>query len=47
MLVGADLSPIAYRRLPEVIARARQGAAHAASVCVAMADDNEFDPFKD
>lgn len=36
-LVGADLdeSPMAYRRLPEVLARARrldQGAAHAASV---------------
>jgi tRNA-splicing ligase RtcB len=51
-LVGADLdeSPMAYRRLPEVLA------AHAGSVkvvhtlrpfAVAMAGANEFDPFKD
>jgi|SRR5882724_8009403 len=51
-LVGADLdeSPMAYRRLPEVIAQ------HAGSVkvlhtlrpfAVAMAGEGEFDPFKD
>jgi tRNA-splicing ligase RtcB len=51
-LVGADLdeSPMAYRRLPEVLAE------HAGSVkvvhtlqpfAVAMAGENEFDPFKD
>jgi tRNA-splicing ligase RtcB len=51
-LVGADLdeSPMAYRRLPEVIA------AHAGTVkvlhtlrpfAVAMAGEGEFDPFKD
>jgi len=51
-LVGADLdeSPMAYRRLPEVIAQ------HAGTVkvlhtlrpfAVAMAGDGEFDPFKD
>ena len=51
-LIGADLdeSPMAYRRLPEVLA------AHAGSVkvvhtlrpfAVAMAGANEFDPFKD
>lgn len=51
-LVGADLheSPMAYRRLPEVIAQ------HAGSVkvlhtlrpfVVAMAGEGEFDPFKD
>jgi tRNA-splicing ligase RtcB len=51
-LVGADLdeSPMAYRRLPEVLAH------HAASVrvlhtlrpfAVAMAGEGEFDPFKD
>jgi tRNA-splicing ligase RtcB (3'-phosphate/5'-hydroxy nucleic acid ligase) len=51
-LVGADLdeSPIAYRRLPEVLAH------HARSVkvlhtlrpfAVAMAGEGEFDPFKD
>jgi tRNA-splicing ligase RtcB (3'-phosphate/5'-hydroxy nucleic acid ligase) len=52
ILIGADLdeSPMAYRRLPEVIAE------HAGSVkvqhtlrpfAVAMAGENEFDPFKD
>jgi tRNA-splicing ligase RtcB len=52
VLVGADLdeSPMAYRRLPEVLAH------HAASVrvvhtlrplAVAMAGDGEFDPWKD
>jgi len=52
ILVGADLdeSPMAYRRLPEVLAH------HAASVrvlhtlrpfAVAMAGEGEFDPFKD
>ena len=51
-LVGADLdeSPMAYRRLPEVLAE------HARSIkvqhtlrpfAVAMAGENEFDPFKD
>jgi len=51
-LIGADLdeSPMAYRRLPEVLA------AHAGSVkvvhtlrpfAVVMAGANEFDPFKD
>jgi tRNA-splicing ligase RtcB (3'-phosphate/5'-hydroxy nucleic acid ligase) len=51
-LIGADLdeSPMAYRRLPEVLAE------HAGSVkvlhslrpfAVAMAGENEFDPFKD
>ena len=51
-LVGADLdeSPMAYRRLPEVLAE------HAGSVkvlhtlrpfAVAMAGEGEFDPFKD
>jgi len=51
-LVGADLdeSPMAYRRLPEVLAR------HAGTVkvlhtlrpfAVAMAGEGEFDPFKD
>ena len=51
-LVGADLdeSPMAYRRLPEVIAQ------HAGTVkvlhtlrpfAVAMAGEGEFDPFKD
>jgi len=51
-LVGADLdeSPMAYRRLPEVLAH------HSASVkvlhtlrpfAVAMAGEGEFDPFKD
>src|SRR3954469_6138269 len=51
-LVGADLdeSPMAYRRLPEVLAQ------HAGSVrvlhtlrpfAVAMAGEGEFDPFKD
>jgi len=51
-LVGADLdeSPMAYRRLPEVLA------CHASSIkvlhtlrpfAVAMAGDGEFDPFKD
>ncbi len=51
-LVGADLdeSPMAYRRLPEVLAE------HAGTVkvlhtlrpfAVAMAGENEFDPFKD
>ena len=52
VLVGADLdeSPMAYRRLPEVLAH------HAGSVrvlhtlrpfAVAMAGEGEFDPFKD
>jgi tRNA-splicing ligase RtcB len=52
VLVGADLdeSPMAYRRLPEVLAQ------HAGSVrvlhtlrpfAVAMAGEGEFDPFKD
>ncbi|WP_246696205.1 RtcB family protein [Mesorhizobium sp. SARCC-RB16n] len=52
VLIGADLdeSPMAYRRLPEVLAH------HSASikvlhtlrpVAVAMAGANEFDPFKD
>jgi tRNA-splicing ligase RtcB len=52
MLIGADLdeSPMAYRRLPEVLA------AHAGSIrvlhtlrpfAVAMAGAGEFDPFKD
>ena len=52
MLIGADLdeSPMAYRRLPEVIAQ------HTGTVrvlhtlrpfAVAMAGDGEFDPFKD
>jgi tRNA-splicing ligase RtcB len=52
MLVGADLdeSPMAYRRLPEVLAQ------HAGSVkvlhtlrpfAVAMAGEGEYDPFKD
>ena len=51
-LIGADLdeSPMAYRRLPEVLAE------HAGSIkvlhtlrpfAVAMAGENEFDPFKD
>lgn len=51
-LVGADLdeSPMAYRRLPEVLAE------HARSIrvqhtlrpfAVSMAGENEFDPFKD
>jgi tRNA-splicing ligase RtcB len=51
-LAGADLdeSPMAYRRLPDVLAR------HAASIkvlhtlrpfAVAMAGEGEFDPFKD
>jgi tRNA-splicing ligase RtcB len=51
-LIDGDLdeSPMAYRRLPEVLA------AHAGSVkvvhtlrpfAVAMAGANEFDPFKD
>jgi tRNA-splicing ligase RtcB len=51
-LVGGDLdeSPMAYRRLPEVLAE------HAGSVkvvhtlrpfAVAMAGEGEFDPFKD
>lgn len=51
-LVGADLdeSPMAYRRLPEVLAE------HASSLkilhrlrpfAVAMAGAGEFDPFKD
>ena len=50
--LGADLdeSPMAYRRLPEVLA------AHARSIevqhtlrpfAVAMAGENEFDPYKD
>jgi tRNA-splicing ligase RtcB len=52
MLLGADLdeSPMAYRRLPDVLA------SHAGSVkvlhrlrpfAVAMAGDGEFDPWKD
>jgi tRNA-splicing ligase RtcB len=52
MLVGADLdeSPMAYRRLPEVLAQ------HAGTIkvlhtlrpfAVAMAGEGEFDPFKD
>ena len=52
VLIGADLdeSPMAYRRLPEVLAH------HSASTkvlhtlrpfAVAMAGANEFDPFKD
>jgi tRNA-splicing ligase RtcB len=52
VLIGADLdeSPMAYRRLPEVIAQ------HAGTVkvlhtlrpfAVAMAGAGEFDPFKD
>jgi tRNA-splicing ligase RtcB (3'-phosphate/5'-hydroxy nucleic acid ligase) len=52
MLVGADLdeSPMAYRRLPEVLAQ------HAGSIkvlhtlrpfAVAMAGEGEYDPFKD
>ena len=52
VLVGADLdeSPMAYRRLPDVLAH------HAGSIrvlhtlrpfAVAMAGANEFDPFKD
>ena len=52
MLVGADLdeSPMAYRRLPEVLAQ------HTGTVrvlhtlrpfAVAMAGEGEFDPFKD
>ena len=52
MLLGADLdeSPMAYRRLPDVLA------CHAGSVkvlhrlrpfAVAMAGDGEFDPWKD
>jgi tRNA-splicing ligase RtcB len=51
-LIGADLdeSPMAYRRLPEVLAH------HAASMkvvhrlrpfAVVMAGEGEFDPFKD
>jgi tRNA-splicing ligase RtcB (3'-phosphate/5'-hydroxy nucleic acid ligase) len=51
-LIGADLdeSPMAYRRLPEVLAH------HAGSVrvlhtlrpfAVAMAGEGEFDPFRD
>src|SRR5258707_2623150 len=51
-LIGADLdeSPMAYRRLPEVLAE------HSGSIkvlhtlrpfAVAMAGENEFDPFKD
>jgi tRNA-splicing ligase RtcB (3'-phosphate/5'-hydroxy nucleic acid ligase) len=51
-LIGADLdeSPMAYRRLPEVLAR------HAGTVrvlhtlrpfAVAMAGEGEFDPFRD
>jgi tRNA-splicing ligase RtcB len=51
-LIGADLdeSPMAYRRLPEVLAE------HAGSVkvvhtlrpfAVVMAGEGEFDPFKD
>jgi tRNA-splicing ligase RtcB len=51
-LIGADLdeSPMAYRRLPEVIAQ------HAGTVkvlhtlrpfAVVMAGDGEFDPYKD
>ncbi len=52
LLVGGDLdeSPMAYRRLPEVLAQ------HAGSIRVlhslrpfgvAMAGQGEFDPFKD
>lgn len=52
MLIGADLdeSPMAYRRLPDVLAH------HSASTrvlhtlrpfAVVMAGANEFDPFKD
>jgi tRNA-splicing ligase RtcB len=52
MLIGADLdeSPMAYRRLPEVLAQ------HAGTIkvlhtlrpfAVAMAGEDEFDPFKD
>jgi tRNA-splicing ligase RtcB len=52
MLIGADLdeSPMAYRRLPDVLAH------HADSIrvlhtlrpfAVAMAGEGEFDPFKD
>ena len=52
VLVGADLdeSPMAYRRLPEVLAQ------HAGSIrvlhtlrpfAVAMAGEGEFDPWKD
>ena len=51
-LIGADLdeSPMAYRRLPEVLAQ------HAGTVrvlhtlrpfAVVMAGEDEFDPFKD
>jgi tRNA-splicing ligase RtcB len=51
-LIGADLdeSPMAYRRLPEVLAQ------HAGTIkvlhtlkpfAVVMAGENEFDPFKD
>jgi tRNA-splicing ligase RtcB len=51
-LIGADLdeSPMAYRRLPEVLAE------HAGSIkvqhtlrrfAVVMAGGDEFDPFKD
>jgi len=51
-LIGADLdeSPMAYRRLPEVLAQ------HAGTVrvlhtlrpfAVAMAGEGEFDPFRD
>ena len=50
--IGADLdeSPMAYRRLPDVLAE------HAGSIrvlhtlrpfAVAMAGENEFDPYKD
>jgi tRNA-splicing ligase RtcB (3'-phosphate/5'-hydroxy nucleic acid ligase) len=41
-LVGADLdeSPMAYRRLPEVLHTLRPFA-------VAMAGEEEYDPFKD
>ncbi len=52
LLAGGDLdeSPMAYRRLPEVLAH------HAGSIrvlhtlrpfAVAMAGEGEFDPFKD
>ncbi len=52
VLIGADLdeSPMAYRRLPDVLAE------HAGSIrvlhtlrpfAVAMAGEGEFDPFKD
>ena len=52
VLMGADLdeSPMAYRRLPDVLAH------HASSIrvlqtlrpfAVAMAGEGEFDPFKD